>query len=287
MSPCCLLIITLFSSRCLQIEWAQRFSLLKCTMKALDNRLCLKAFELLGFLVFKMELIRLGKKCAHTLKHDDLSIKVGYVKVTELMMKKPLWIPYIKKVPGSSALNHSNKQKVVAAWKLEHMALKMQIQMYMAIGKNTHTYISAIWKHTDHFDYGLLSLCSFAAAYNPLVHNWDLTFMQGKQGNKAAFFQCFYLISATAMSGQNTCQDCWPLCLFIYKARLMIAGREKSLINEWDILWRQNAKKVSSDLISKNRTINMEYFKYSLWTITEVKARGTVRLQNRLRSFIA
>lgn len=141
MSPCCLLIITLFSSRCLQIEWAQRFSLLKCTMKALDNRLCLKAFELLGFLVFKMELIRLGKKCAHTLKHDDLSIKVGYVKVTELMMKKPLWIPYIKKVPGSSALNHSNKQKVVAAWKLEHMALKMQIQMYMAIGKNTHTHI--------------------------------------------------------------------------------------------------------------------------------------------------
>lgn len=120
--------------------------------------------------------------------------------------------------------------------------------------------MSVIWQHTDHLDYGLFSLCSSAAAYNPLVHNWDLTSMQGKQGNKAAFFQYFYLISATAVSGQNTCQDCWPLCLFIYEARLMIAGRGNGLMNEWDILWRQNANKISSDLISKNKTISMEYF---------------------------
>lgn len=146
MSPCCLLIITLFSSRCLQIEWAQRFSLLKCTMKALDNRLCLKAFELLGFLVFKMELIRLGKKCTHTLKHDDLSIKVGYVKVTELMMKKPLWIPYIKKVPGSSALNHSNKQSSSGMKTGTYGSKNGDTNVY-AIGKHTHThtYISVIW----------------------------------------------------------------------------------------------------------------------------------------------
>lgn len=73
--------------------------------------------------------------------------------------------------------------------------------------------------------------------------------MQGKQGNKAALFQYFYLISAAAVSGQNTCQDCWPLCLFIYKAKLMVPGWEKSLMNEWDIPWRQNSNKVSADLI--------------------------------------
>jgi len=62
MNPCCLLIITLFSSRCLQIEWAQTFSLLPCSMKALDNRLCLKAFELLSLLAVKMELLWLKKQ---------------------------------------------------------------------------------------------------------------------------------------------------------------------------------------------------------------------------------
>lgn len=48
--------------------------------------------------------------------------------------------------------------------------------------------------------------------------------MQHKPGNKAALFQDFYFISARAVSGQNISQDCWPLCLFTYKARLMIPG---------------------------------------------------------------
>lgn len=54
--------------------------------------------------------------------------------------------------------------------------------MYIATGKNTP--ISIIWQHTDHLYYGLFSVYSFPAAYNPLVHNC----MQGKQGNKAVFF---------------------------------------------------------------------------------------------------
>lgn len=144
--------------------------------------------------------------------------------------------------------------------------------MYIAIGKNTP--ISVIWQHTDHLYYGLFSLW----IYNPLVHNWDLTSCNINQEIKLHFFKTFYLISARAVSGQNTCQDCWPLFLFIYKARLMIPGWEEGLMNEWDIRWRQNARKTNNNLMSKNQNINIDYIKYSLWSIT----RGIVMLQKWL-----
>ena len=87
------------------------------------------------------------------------------------------------------------------------------------------------------------------------MHNEDLTSGKVNKVIKLQFSQYFYLLSAIAVSGQNTCQDYWPPCLFIYKARLMMPDWERGLMNEWDILWRKNINKVCAKSLQSCLTL--------------------------------